>query len=127
MMTEKDKARAQAKAEFNTYLAAVLLYWGFRVLGATKAHAWERARLAVAEATIDRVVEKLGIMDPRGVSPGKMQITFEGGPRDREVTAVEICGTVLVEKHGQKFLYRRTKRMRGDSTIFALESTFDPH
>lgn len=112
----------QRTPEFSRmYLSATLIYYGFRLLGANKKHAWDRAKAAVANAVIDMVVEQTGIHHPSHKGSDKMQITFEGGPADREVRQVEICGTVNYNSDGNIFIYRRTNRLRGQSIIFELE------
>lgn len=101
------------------YLAATLLYWAFRLLGANERHAWHRAKHAVVDAVFDKAIEITGIADPRNREKPGMQISFEGGPADREVRHVEICGTIrLRTDDDRRHRYRRTDRRRGGSTIF---------
>ena len=107
--------------KFKVECAACLFYVGFRILGATKSHAWDQARLVVSRAIIDKVVEVTGVKHPDGIPEGHMQVTFEGGPAHREVRTVRICGTICLKSHEGIYRYRRTDRKRGDSTIFVLE------
>lgn len=113
--------KAETAGAARVWWCAFFIYLGFRILGATKKHAWERARLATTEGVIDKVVEWTGISHPSGIKSGHMQVTFEGGPLHRSVTQVEVCGTVELNFEGGCYRYRRTDRKRGDSTIFALE------
>ena len=104
------------------YVATILIYFGFRILGAKPAHAWQRALTAMGRAVIDKTVDLTGIRHPDGIPDGQMQITFEGGPADREVRNVEICGTVDLLSDGKTHRYIRTERRRGYSIIFTLAS-----
>jgi len=115
-----DDVRERIQARF--FWAVFLLYLAFRLLGATKAHAWDRARVAVAEAVLDKVVEQTGILDPR--KKGLLQVTFEGGARDREIAhfADHRLAVINIEGPDHTTLhYRRTSRKRGNSVIFKIE------
>lgn len=103
-----------------TFAAAYLAYLGFRLLGATEKHAWERAKVAIVKAVIDKVVEMTGVTHPDGTPAGQMQITFDGGPAHKEVRNVEICEFIALQSGGRTFTYKRTDRMRGASIVFTL-------
>jgi hypothetical protein len=104
-------------AKLRTNLAAAFIYYGFRIYGATKAHAWARTKVVIAEAFIDKVVEMSHIRHPDARYAGKLQATFEGGPINGSVRHVdEPCDTITVEE--LSFRYRRTNRTRGESVIF---------
>jgi hypothetical protein len=102
-------------------LAVGLVYFAFRVLGATKRHAWNAARLVVTNAVMDKAIEKTGVRDPRvKPKPGNVQITFEGGPADQEVRHVEDCATIELTHDDGLAVYRRTQRVRGHSIVFEV-------
>lgn len=106
-----------------THLAAAMFYFGFRIYGATKAHAWVRTKAVIADACIDKVVELSGIRHPDKRYAGKLQITFEGGPMHGAVRHVdEPCATttVLCDDGKPMARYRRTARKRGQSVVFEV-------
>lgn len=121
-MTPRELERMQQETRGRTQLTLLLCYLAFRVYGATKKHAWDRARIAVAEACIDKAVEWTGVIHPSSPpKPGEMQITFEGGPAHREVRAVELCGHIDLTSGDRVYRYNRTDRKRGKSIVFQLE------
>lgn len=124
-MTPREREEMKARTELVTQLAALLFYWGFRIYGATKKHAWERARITLARACMDKAVEMTGVIHPDGVPPGHMQVTFEGGPAHREVRNVEDTDWIELQSDGRTFLYRRTDRKRGHSIVFELRHGMD--
>lgn len=120
-MSEREDKACEAQAQLRVWLAAAFVYWGFRILGATKKHAWDRARAAVSRAVIDKVVEWTGIANPNHpLKPGEILVTFEGGPADREVRNVEDTDWIELHSDSQTFLYRRTDRKRGASLVLEL-------
>jgi hypothetical protein len=112
-----------ATIQLRTNLAAMLVYLGYRLLGATKTHAWERARVDVATAILDKVVEMSGVIDPRNKDKAGIQAFFEGGPLDGTTRFVDECGAVAVPNKdvptdARQHLYRRTERLRVQQTVF---------
>lgn len=55
----------EEKAKLKVNVAALLVYFAHRVLGATKEHSWNRAKIIVSNAVIDKTVELTGLKDPR--------------------------------------------------------------
>lgn len=113
-----------AVIQLRTNLAAGLVYYGYRLLGATKEHAWERARHDVGTAILDKVVEMSGLIDPRHKDKDGIQAFFEDGPLDRTTRFVDACGAVditdaqLSATDPRRHVYRRTDRLRGQQTVF---------
>lgn len=133
-----NKNLRDAKTRLRIHIAAALAYGSYRLLGATKQHAWDKARLFVVNGIIDKTLEKTGIRDPR-MEPGMDQATFEGGPNNREVRAVaKGIQQVVFQPTGPIVLgvgrydapsppdhrlhrYRRTSLLRGQSVVFTYE------
>lgn len=119
------EAKTQAKASFTVNTAAMLIYFAYRILGASKAHAWKEARLHTVNAVMDKAIEKGGIIDPRHKGKDGMQAYFtEGGPLDGCSRFVEECGGINLKQddpeEGDRRLhhYLRTEEMRGKQTVF---------
>ncbi len=123
-LTKSKAELKQAWIEMKTLLATDLLYLGFRMLGATKTHAWDRARGALGTAVIDKTIEQTGILDPRNAGKPGVQAYFEGGPLDGTTRFVEECGAVdvtnsaLPKDDPRRDIYARTSRKRVQQTVF---------
>lgn len=129
-------------ARLRTFGAAILVYLGFRLLGATRTHAWDRARLLTVDAMFDRIVERTGLADPRRKGDVGTQVFFEGGPLDGETRFVEgspdahgsvtaDCGAMAIPRRDApddpvRHVYRRTDRMRVQQTIFEYRGLMIP-
>lgn len=122
-MTTKTE-RQTAWIQLKVTLAAALINYGYRLLGATKEHAWNRAKVDVANAIMDKTVEKVGIIDPRHKGKPGVQVFFEGGSIAGESRFVDDCGGVLVKQEipsddPRQHFYKRTDRKRGQQTVYA--------
>lgn len=123
MKNKPVSARDQMRYSFPVFGASTLVYLAFRLLGATKEHAWEQAKLITVNAIMDKVVEKAAIADPRHKDEDGVQAFFEGGPYNGITRFIEQCGEVHVIEgliHGEPLhhTYRRTARMRGQQVVF---------
>lgn len=120
----KSESNEALKATFSINMAAILVYWAFRLLGANKDYAWKRARLIVGNAILDKTVESIGIKDPRHHGKDGVQAFFEGGKADGETRFVDDCGGVGIGQENpepgdlRQHMYRRTDRMRGEQVVF---------
>lgn len=127
------KSKVEKKAQFSVNFAASLIYLAYRVLGATKKHAWNEARTHTCNAVMDKTVEKVGIIDPRHKGKNGYQAYFtEGGPLDGCSRFVEICGGVNVPQENpeegdeREHLYLRTDKERGQQIVFRYLGLREP-
>lgn len=131
-MTKSEKTAIKTKAQLRVNVAATLLYLAYRLLGATSQHAWDRARMDVANAIIDKTVETSGLADPRHAGKPGIQAFFEGGSISGETRFIEECGAVSVTQKWPEpgdnrcHVYRRTERMRGQQVVFAYQGLIVP-
>lgn len=132
MKSKPASARDQMRYSLPVFGASTLVYLAFRLLGATKEHAWEQAKLITVNAVMDKVVEKAAIADPRHKGKDGLQAFFEGGPIDGTTKFVEECGAVtlsegMLDPAGpRQHTYRRTDRMRGQQTVFEYRGLVVP-
>lgn len=131
-MTNSEKTAIKNKAQLRVNIAATLLYLAYRLLGATRQHAWDRARMDVANAIIDKTIETVGMIDPRQKGKPGIQAFFEGGSINGETRFVDECGAVSVTQKWPEpgdnrcHVYRRTERMRGQQVVFAYHGLIIP-
>lgn len=117
--------KTDSKAQFSVNAAAFLIYLAYRILGATKKHAWDSAKLHTVNAVMDKTVEKIGIVDPRHRGKDGIQAYFTaGGPLDGCSRFIEECRSVRVQQDApesgdlREHIYERTQDQRGSQIIF---------
>ena len=125
--------KTEQKAQFSVNAAAILIYLGYRLLGASKEHAWKEAKTITVNAVMDKAIEVGGIRDPRHKGKDGIQAYFvDGGPMDGCTRFVETCGAVKIPQDmpeagdEREHIYLRTEEMRGQQTVFRYEGLQKP-
>jgi hypothetical protein len=113
------------RASITVNTAAMLIHLAYRILGASKEHAWKQAKLHTVNAVMDKAIEKGGIIDPRHKGEAGIQAYFtEGGPLDGCSRFIDECRIATLEQDAPEdgdtrlHHYLRTDGKRGQQTVF---------